>query len=357
MDLGAFVGARVLVVGETVLHIRFEGDSPAVSGSAGCPELQVRICRRSLGGAGSAAARVASVAKETHLLTSVGPDENGTTVTELVEHSNVRLHAIASSEPTPTRIRIVDRMGAILCLDCSDHGAASHLNTHEARLMAVCRELTKREHFDGYVICASGANEAYRRLEEYLTNERSGTETPVYVDRGAPAADPVSDDAGLFRARSADEKMITRPHLLEIVRIARRRRLRVVFTNGCFDILHRGHIRLLEQARGLGDILVVAVNGDRSVRGLKGNGRPFLSVQDRMEVLARLWCIDFLVSFDEPTPVDLIKAVRPDVLIKGGDYTPDRVVGHEYAGRVVIGTFTSGCSTTAIASTIAGCLR
>jgi len=100
---------------------------------------------------------------------------------------------------------------------------------------------------------------------------------------------------------------------------------RVVFTNGCFDVLHRGHVRYLDQARTLGDLLVVAVNSDDSVRRLKGPDRPVNPVEDRVAVLAALSCVDHVVVFEEDSPVALIEAVRPDVYVKGGDYPPEMV--------------------------------
>jgi D-beta-D-heptose 7-phosphate kinase/D-beta-D-heptose 1-phosphate adenosyltransferase len=113
----------------------------------------------------------------------------------------------------------------------------------------------------------------------------------------------------------------------------------VVFTNGCFDVLHVGHVRSLEQAHGLGDRLIVAVNGDASVRRLKGAGRPVSPVRQRAEVLAALACVDWVVVFRDDTPRSLVRALRPDVLAKGGDWSPDAIVGGDdvrsWGGRVV----------------------
>lgn len=105
---------------------------------------------------------------------------------------------------------------------------------------------------------------------------------------------------------------------------------RVVFTNGCFDLLHVGHIRYLAEARNLGDLLVVGLNSDRSVRSLgKGQGRPVIPDVQRAEVLSALACVDFVVPFDEPDPRHLIKTLRPDILVKGGDWTLDRIIGRD----------------------------
>lgn len=104
---------------------------------------------------------------------------------------------------------------------------------------------------------------------------------------------------------------------------------RLVFTNGCFDLLHAGHVRYLQQARGLGDALVIGLNSDRSVRELKGEGRPLNPQDDRAEVLAALSCVDFVVIFDGKRATDLLRAVRPHVYAKGGDYTPESLDAEE----------------------------
>jgi rfaE bifunctional protein nucleotidyltransferase chain/domain len=126
----------------------------------------------------------------------------------------------------------------------------------------------------------------------------------------------------------------------------------VVFTNGCFDLLHPGHIRCLEKARSLGDVLVVAINSDASVRALKGDGRPVLPQAERAEILAALAAVDYVTVFDEPTPRELIARVVPNVLVKGGDWGADEIVGRAEVeaagGRVVSVEIEPGYSTTGI---------
>lgn len=131
---------------------------------------------------------------------------------------------------------------------------------------------------------------------------------------------------------------------------------RVVFTNGCFDLLHPGHVRYLAAARALGDALIVALNSDRSVRELKGPARPILTEAERAEVMAALECVDYVTIFDEPTPRSLIAALLPDVLVKGGDWGVGEIVGREEveaAGGVTQSlAFVEGCSTSEIISRI-----
>ena len=127
---------------------------------------------------------------------------------------------------------------------------------------------------------------------------------------------------------------------------------RLVFTNGVFDLLHVGHVRYLRQARALGDALVVAVNSDRSVRELKGAGRPLVSERERAEILASLRAVDYVTIFDDISPRSLIAQLLPDILVKGGDYTLDQIHGREEVeaagGRVVSLPFVPGASTSEI---------
>jgi len=139
-----------------------------------------------------------------------------------------------------------------------------------------------------------------------------------------------------------------------ILRFGREKRngRRIVFTNGCFDLLHPGHIGSLEQARALGDALIVGLNSDASVRQLKGAGRPVLPERERAEILAALECVDAVVIFDDLTPREVIAHLLPDVLVKGGDWPGDQIVGREEVeaagGRVVSIPVVPGYSTTAI---------
>ena len=151
-------------------------------------------------------------------------------------------------------------------------------------------------------------------------------------------------------------KIVSQNELIQVAAREKRDGRRVVFTNGCFDLLHPGHVRCLADARALGDVLVVAVNSDRSVRGNKGPERPLVAERDRAEVLAALASVDYVTIFDEPTPRELIARVLPSVLVKGADWAPDQVAGREEVeaagGRVVSIPLASGYSTTSIVQRI-----
>ena len=154
------------------------------------------------------------------------------------------------------------------------------------------------------------------------------------------------------------EKRIDRTHLAALSSTLHRGHRRIVFTNGCFDLLHPGHVRLLTEAKRLGDVLVVGLNSDESVRRLKGPERPVLSESDRAEVLGGLDAVDFVALFGEDTPEELIRTIRPDVLVKGGDYTETTVVGapfvRSYGGDVVLIPLVEGRSTSSMVARMKG---
>ena len=146
----------------------------------------------------------------------------------------------------------------------------------------------------------------------------------------------------------AKNKIVSLRALKTKLAAARKAGQKVVFTNGCFDILHAGHVSVLEFSRSKGDVLVVGLNSDESVRRLKGPTRPVNKQADRALVLAALESVSYVCIFHEDTPYNLIKAVRPDVLVKGGDYKPQEIVGREFAGKVVRFALLKGRSTTGI---------
>ena len=147
-------------------------------------------------------------------------------------------------------------------------------------------------------------------------------------------------------------KILTLEELLSERRRLRASRTKAVFTNGVFDLLHVGHIRYLEHARSFGDLLIVAINSDRSVRELKGKDRPIVNEDERAEVLSALRCVDFVTIFDDVSPRTLIATLLPDVLVKGGDYGLDEIHGREEVeaagGQVISLPFVAGSSTSSI---------
>ena len=153
-------------------------------------------------------------------------------------------------------------------------------------------------------------------------------------------------------------KLVKRAELAAVVERARRQGAAVVFTNGCFDLLHPGHVHLLQTARSFGDLLIVAINTDESVRKIKEAGRPIYDEKERAYMLGALACVDHVVLFHEPTPIPLLNLLRPDVLVKGGHYGHEEVVGWDvveaYGGRVERVPVLDGMSTSGTIARITG---
>lgn len=148
------------------------------------------------------------------------------------------------------------------------------------------------------------------------------------------------------------EKVQSRDQIQATAARAKNAGKKIVFTNGCFDLLHVGHLRVLSEAKKLGDVLLVALNSDRSVREIKGPGRPILPEGERAELIAALEMVDYVTLFDEPDPRNLLREVKPDVLVKGGDWAEDKVVGRElvegWGGKVAVVPYLADHSTTDI---------
>jgi D-beta-D-heptose 7-phosphate kinase/D-beta-D-heptose 1-phosphate adenosyltransferase len=140
--------------------------------------------------------------------------------------------------------------------------------------------------------------------------------------------------------------------LAQLAAQARRNGKSVVFTNGCFDILHRGHVHVLRQAKAAGDLLIVALNSDRSVQEIKGANRPVLPETDRVELIGAMEMVDYVIVFDEPDPYKLIAAIKPDILAKGGDWSAEKIIGadvvEQAGGRVVVIPYLKGFSSSEI---------
>lgn len=154
----------------------------------------------------------------------------------------------------------------------------------------------------------------------------------------------------------SQQKIKSLSRLTKIIRSLKAKKKKIVFTNGCFDILHLGHIRYLAQAKKKGDLLVVGLNSDSSVKKLKGKNRPIFSELARSEVLAALESVDFITIFNGPTPLKVIKKLKPDILLKGGDWQTDQIVGKDfvelYGGKVITIPFIKGYSTRSTIQTL-----
>ena len=243
----------------------------------------------------------------------------------------------------------LDRHGAIL----EERGQAPVLVPTEARAVY---DVTGA----GDVVLAALAGAIANNLTWHeavrFANAAAGLEVEVFGTQTIPF---VHVQRELLRqSRQLDGKVRTRRELLVELAVHRAAGDRIVFTNGCFDLVHAGHVAYLTEAKSLGDVLVVAVNVDEQVRALKGDRRPVCPLADRTDVLAALECVDYVTVFDEPTPHSILREVRPDVLVKGGDYAPDQVEGREVVeglgGEVRVLAHRPGLSTSAIVERLSG---
>jgi len=180
----------------------------------------------------------------------------------------------------------------------------------------------------------------------------ANTAAGLVVERLGTASVTLSDLCNAVYADTrygrSESKIVNSRELKRRINIWRKNDKKIVFTNGCFDIVHPGHINYLEQARQLGDVLIIGLNSDGSVRRLKGKTRPINNQLYRSQIIAALQAVDAVILFDELTPESLVEAVQPDILVKGGDYKPEDVLGSEFAGRTVILPFIQGYSTTGV---------
>ena len=257
------------------------------------------------------------------------------------EHNAALARAIQSAHDIEAVVLTLDRHGALLL---------------ERGVPALCVPTVAREVYDVTgagdmvlaALAASRANGLNWPDAVRLANAAAGLEVEVFGVQPIPFERVYRQV--LIDSRAEVGKLRTLEEAAIEVAAFRREGRGVVFTNGCFDILHAGHVRLLKQAASHGGLLVVGLNSDQSVRRLKGEGRPVHGQSDRARVLSELQCVGVVVIFDEDTPMRLLETLRPDVLVKGGDYTKDQVVGggfvESYGGRVELIPLLEGRSTT-----------
>ena len=303
-----FRGRDVVVLADLALDAWLDGEAERLCREGPVPVVDVSGSRLVPGGGGNAAANLAALGARPRLVSVVGDDPAGTALTGLLRDAGVDVSGLvaAPGRPTPTKRRLtangqlvarfdetppdrLDQPTAAALAAALLLGLAAGADPVDAvELAAIAAECTV--HTTGTVVC--DAPTLLRRL-------RRGRHGP------------------------ADSRVLPAAELARMIGRYRQAGLRIVFTNGCFDVLHTGHVGYLEEASRLGDVLVVGLNSDASVARLKGPDRPVHSEEDRATLLAALAAVDHVTVFDEDSPVRLLELVRPDVYVKGGDYTPD----------------------------------
>lgn len=204
----------------------------------------------------------------------------------------------------------------------------------------------------GDTVIAAFAYSLFSGLDPETSAMLSNTAGGIVVEKVGTAVVTLNEILSRIDRAGSDEGIIEPLHIESAIMKLRRKGKTIVFTNGCFDILHMGHIYLLQQAKSFGDVLIVGINSDSSIRRIKGKGRPLINENERAKILSALSCVDYVTFFNEDTPIDIIKKIKADVLVKGGDYKKNEVVGAEFTekngGRVELVKIVNGLSTSNI---------
>ena len=383
---------RIAVIGDVMLDRYFQGEVKRISPEAPVPVTRITKINSVLGGAANVAANLAHLECQVFMGGVTGDDENRLLLEKLMDDAGINHQGLVKSKrrKTITKLRVLGGNQQMLRLDFEETG-----DLFPEEIIELCHWLAGLldEGLDGIIVSDYAKGVCSDDFCQWVIAQGKAYDIPVLIDpkgadwskydgcdfitpnlkemcEAAGCQRENSDEAVVSMAQAAREKfhiknvVVTRSERgmslvnaeQEIASLAATWRAcgeKIVFTNGCFDILHVGHVTYLEKARNLGKHLIVGLNTDASVRRLKGETRPLVHELDRARVLAALACVDAVVLFDQDTPTELIEKIRPDILVKGGDYKPEEVAGREYAGEVRIIEFEDGYSTTGVVEKIA----
>src|SRR6266540_2532139 len=315
-------GATVLVLGDALLDGWYAGTPRQLCREAPVPVVGLDRITFACGGAANAAANVAALGGRAVLAAVVGDDSDGARLRTRLREAWVDARLVTAAD------RLLARAKARAMAVTLDVDGTVVLRENRPAHRTYARPVSASR--------AAGAGDAY--VAAFTLALSTGAALAEAADVAQLAATVATCTASsslgtavcpagdlLTAADAGDSRVLDSAALSVQVTAHRARGRRIVFTNGCFDVLHSGHVGYLEQAKQLGDILIVAVNSDESVRRLKGENRPVNPVEDRVSVLSALSCVDHVVVFHEDTPAALITEVRPDVYVKGGDYPPELI--------------------------------
>ncbi|MEB3179136.1 MAG: D-glycero-beta-D-manno-heptose 1-phosphate adenylyltransferase [Nostocaceae cyanobacterium] len=323
------LGKNILIIGDAILQRYLMGEGHHRF-------LTINQCQETLAGAAKTAVDIHRLGKNVTFFSVVGNDAQGDRIKKALQDSGV----------SPTYV-FVEEQRQTLVQNC---------------IFSYQHMLYQFVEGSSYGINQKLEQQLIERLESCFTSSDSliicNSNNSIFTDK-------ISQTISKFQHKSADvvvidppsiltpEKHIANPEeLLTLVTTYRQAGYKIVFTNGCFDILHAGHVSYLNRAKALGDILIIGVNSDNSVRRLKGLTRPINSLEDRIQVLGGLGCVDHLIAFEQDSPSNLLGLICPDIYVKGGDYTretlPETPVVEEYGGVIEFLPFLENRSTTRI---------
>ncbi|MGH8000341.1 MAG: D-glycero-beta-D-manno-heptose 1-phosphate adenylyltransferase [Brasilonema sp.] len=339
---------KVIVIGEAMLDCHLQGEKLGKTESL-VPVVTINDSKQIPGGAAEIAFSLKSLGSQVIFLSVIGEDSEGHSLRQTLEESGITTSYLLThtTRQTLTRQRVTVESQFLITIDsgstdvidsCTEETLINQLKIcfTECDAVIVCDY--------GYGIVTQKVRHTLAQLQQNLPHifivEKETTELTKVITPPSPHS-PLP---------TFNKHICDLDQLLALVTSHRIAKRKIVFTNGCFDILHAGHVFYLQRARALGDILIIGVNSDNSVRRLKGQTRPINPLEDRIQVLAALSCVDYLIPFEEDSPSHLIRTLRPNIYVKGGDYTketlPETPVVEEYGGVIEFLPFLENRSTT-----------
>lgn len=342
------VDPKVIVVGEAMLDCYLQAESLS-SLESPVPIVNVNDRKQIPGGAASSAFYLKSLGSQVIFLSVIGEDWEGNLLRQTLQESGITTSYLLThtGRQTLTRQRVM--LGSQLLMKI-DSGSTDTIDScTEQALINQLKNCFGQ--CDAVIVWDYGYGIVTQRLKESLAQlQYKFPDVLIYENKTTEVGEENSPSS---LSSPISNKHIPNPdQLLALVTSYRIAGRKVVFTNGCFDILHAGHVSYLQRAKALGDILIIGVNSDDSIRRLKGSTRPINPLEDRIQVLAALGCVDHLIAFEEDSPSQLIRKLRPHIYVKGGDYTketlPETPVVEEYGGVIEFLSFVENRSTTKI---------
>ncbi|ARV57478.1 hypothetical protein BZZ01_01465 [Nostocales cyanobacterium HT-58-2] len=349
---------KVIVIGEAMLDCYLQGES-VDSLESPVPILAVNDRKHVAGGAADTAFYLKSLGCQVIFLSVIGEDCEGNLLRQTLEESGITTNYLLTQKnsQTITRQRVMVRSQLLVRIDCGttdtlDFSTEQALINQLKNCFAECHAAIVCDY--GYGIVTQKVKDTLAQLQDnfphVLVVDEETSKVRMEVNSSQTASLPPQPSS--FSSSHTNKHIPDLDQLLALVNSHRTAGCKIVFTNGCFDIIHAGHVSYLQRAKALGDILIIGVNSDDSIRRLKGPTRPINPLEDRIQVLAALGCVDYLIPFEEDSPSHLIRKLRPDIYVKGGDYTketlPETPAVEEYGGEIVFLPFLENRSTTNI---------
>ncbi len=340
---------QVIVIGEAILDCYLQGESLS-SLESPVPIVKVNDRKQIPAGAADTAFYLKSLGTQVVFLSVIGEDWEGNLLRQTLEESGITTSYLLTHTARQTLTRQMIMLGSELLMKI-DSGSTDAIDScTEQALINQLKNCFPQCH--AVIVCDYGYGIVTQNVKYILAQLQYSFPHVLIIDQNkttevAQEISPSSPSSPISNKHIPNSNQLLT--LVNSYRIARRK---IVFTNGCFDILHAGHVSYLQRAKALGDILIIGVNSDNSIRRLKGSTRPINPLEDRIQVLAALGCVDHLIAFEEDSPSHLIRQLRPDIYVKGGDYTketlPETPVVEEYGGVIEFLPFVENRSTTKI---------